>query len=89
MGFDPDKVPIVRQAFQCRDLPLAEHSWKEIVVVSNHAPWNRSLNSIEDRETFHFKPHFAWKGKVERTTSMPSVPASTAIAEVHEGQRSA
>ncbi|HEX4425800.1 MAG TPA: DUF362 domain-containing protein [Terriglobales bacterium] len=67
MGFDPDKVPIVRQAFQCRDLPLAEHEWKDINVISNHAAWNRPLSSVEDHETFHFKPHFAWKGRVERT----------------------
>jgi uncharacterized protein (DUF362 family) len=69
MGFDPDKVPIIRQAFQCRDLPLAEHPWKDIVVISNHAAWNRHLDSIGAGETFHFAPHFAWKGKVERLSS--------------------
>jgi uncharacterized protein (DUF362 family) len=71
MGFDPDKVPIVRQAFQCRDLPLADHNWNDIHVVSNHASWNRPINSIEDHEAFHFKPHFAWKGRVEREVAMP------------------
>ena len=69
MGFDPDKVPIIRQAFQCRHLPLAEHRWKDIAVISNHAAWNRQLDSIGTGETFHFAPHFAWKGRVERLSS--------------------
>jgi uncharacterized protein (DUF362 family) len=66
MGFDPDKVPIVRQAFKCHAFPLAEHQWKDTVVISNYPAWNRLLNLIEERETFHFKPHFAWEGKVQR-----------------------
>jgi uncharacterized protein (DUF362 family) len=69
MGFDPEKVPIVRQAFRCHDLPLAEHRWTDIAVISDHAAWNRALNTIDDNETLHFAPHFAWKGQVERTTS--------------------
>jgi hypothetical protein len=69
MGFDPDKVPIIRQAFQCRHLPLAEHRWRDIAVISNHAAWNRRLDSIGAGETFHFAPHFAWKGRVERLSS--------------------
>jgi uncharacterized protein (DUF362 family) len=69
MGFNPDQVPIVRQAFQCRDLPLAEHAWKEIAVISNHLAWSRLLNSIDERETLHFKPHFAWRGNVELKSS--------------------
>jgi uncharacterized protein (DUF362 family) len=76
MGFDPGKVPIVRQAFQCRDLPLAEGDWKDIVLTSNYAGWNRPLISIDDRETFHFRPHFAWKGSVERTKA--TLPDATA-----------
>jgi uncharacterized protein (DUF362 family) len=78
MGFDPDKVPIVRQAFQCHELPLSEHHWKDVGVISNHAAWNRPVNSIEDHETFHFKPHFAWKGRVERTASTPTFTAACA-----------
>jgi len=81
MGFDPDRVPIVRQAFRCRDLPLAEHHWRDIVVTSNHAAWNRLLNSIDEDETFHFEPHFAWKGSIER--------AAGGTAEHYESERSA
>lgn len=43
MGFDPDKVPIVSRAFQCRSFPLSDHEWREIAVRSNHAAWNRQL----------------------------------------------
>lgn len=64
MGFDPDKLPIVRQAFACRRFPLAEHPWRSIVVRSNHPAWDRPLTGID--ETFHFQPHFGWIGHIER-----------------------
>lgn len=64
MGFDPEKIPIVRQAFRCRDFSLAEHDWPEIKLVSNREGWNGVLPSVEG--TFHFRPHFGWTGQIER-----------------------
>lgn len=64
MGFDPERVPIVRQAFRCREFPLAEHEWREIKVASNKSEWNGPLASIQD--TFHFLSHFGWAGQIER-----------------------
>jgi hypothetical protein len=66
MGFDPDKIPIVARAFRCRHLPLADHGWRDIVVRSNASVWNLPLVEISARDTFHFKPHFGWKGHIER-----------------------
>ena len=72
MGFDPEKIPIVSRAFHCCSLPLSDHDWREISVCSNHPAWNRSLIEIPDEDTFHFEPHFGWKGRMERVvTSQP------------------
>ena len=75
MGFNPDKIPIVSRAFQCRYLPLAEHGWRDILLSSNDAAWNRRLVEVSSRDTFHFAPHFGWKGHIEQ------VPASEVSAD--------
>lgn len=71
MGFDPDKIPIVSRAFQCRNFPLSDHEWRDVVLRSNRAEWNRPLIEIEPSDTFHFEPHFGWKGQIELTKVHP------------------
>lgn len=66
MGFDPGKIPIVSRAFQCRSLPLSDHQWRDVVVHSNQAAWDRRLVDIAPGDTFHFKPHFGWTEHIER-----------------------
>ncbi|HEX6879598.1 MAG TPA: DUF362 domain-containing protein [Terriglobales bacterium] len=70
MGFDPEKIPVVRQAFEVRDYPLVEHGWRDVVVSSNACEWNARLPEIPDSSTFHFQPHFGWKGAVERSAEV-------------------
>jgi uncharacterized protein (DUF362 family) len=65
MGFDPELIPIVRQAFCCR-MPLTEWGWEEIRVISNKPAWNKMLPEITDAATFHFAPHFGWIGHIEK-----------------------
>lgn len=69
MGFDPARIPIVARAFQCREFPLADHDWREIVVHSNRSAWNRAL--LEISNTLHFEPHFGWKGHIELGSAEP------------------
>ena len=66
MGFDPELIPIIRQAFQCKSYPLADWGWRGIEVRSNYAPWNRPLTEIAGDSTFRFRPHFGWAGHIER-----------------------
>jgi uncharacterized protein (DUF362 family) len=66
MGFDPDKVPIVSRAFQCLRLPLSEHAWRDVIIRSNRAAWNRALVDISADDIFHFAPHFGWTGHIEQ-----------------------
>jgi uncharacterized protein (DUF362 family) len=69
MGYDPERIPIVRQAFHCQHYPLAEWDWHDVQIMSNRPEWNSLLPAIPDDATFHFKPHFGWKGHIERTTT--------------------
>jgi len=66
MGLDPDKIPIVSRAFHSRGYPLSDHPWRDVVVRSNDPLWNRKLDEIATRDTFHFEPHFGWKGHIEQ-----------------------
>ncbi len=68
MGFDPDKIPIVRQSFCCRAYPLAGCGWRDIHLTSNRPDWQHTLPEIADDATFHFEPHFAWTGHIERAS---------------------
>lgn len=67
MGYDPEKIPIVRQAFHCQRYSLAEWNWRDVQLVSNRPEWNGALPDISDHSTFRFEPHFGWKGHIERT----------------------
>jgi len=66
MGFDPEKIPIIRQAFRCRHYPIADWDWRDVRLVSNKPEWNGLLPTIPYESTFRFKPHFGWKGCIER-----------------------
>jgi hypothetical protein len=69
MGFDPQKIPIVANAFACRKLSLSNNSWQDVVVRSNEADWDRRLIEISGEHTFHFEPHFGWKRHIEMNGS--------------------
>ncbi|MEN3334564.1 MAG: hypothetical protein V7641_3929 [Blastocatellia bacterium] len=67
MGFDPDKIPLIRQAFHCRHYRLTDGDWGDVECVSNEAAWNGRLADIDDESTLRFKPHHGWRGYIERT----------------------
>jgi uncharacterized protein (DUF362 family) len=69
MGFDPDRIPIVRQAFRCQHYPLAEWDWRDVQLVSHWPEWNGRLPEIPTDSTFRFEPHFGWKGHIERMSA--------------------
>lgn len=65
MGFEPSKIPIVRQAFRCCHFAISNATWQTIQCISNHIPWNRRLEEIKSVETLQFEPHYGWKGHIE------------------------
>jgi uncharacterized protein (DUF362 family) len=66
MGFDPDALPVIAQAYRPSRFPIGDGDWRSVPVVSNRPEWNGALTSIADHDCFDFEPHFGWKGAVER-----------------------
>jgi len=75
MGFDPDRIPIVARAFQCASFSLADHGWRDVELRSNSPQWTGALPEISPGDTFHFKAHFGWSGRIERS--------DTAVRQFH------
>ena len=69
MGFDPERIPVVRGAFRCRDYPLAEWDWTDVRLASNRADWSRPLPDVAPEATLHFRPHYGWAGHIERSAA--------------------
>src|SRR5207249_1111776 len=44
IGFDPERIPLVRESFRCKFLPIADGQWRDVVVRSNCRQWNGQLN---------------------------------------------
>lgn len=65
MGFDPDRIPIVRQAFRCERHPLAWWGWRDVSVRSDRPEWNGPLGSLSPQGALRFEPHYGWKGHIE------------------------
>jgi len=68
MGFDWEKLPLLKNAFRIRELPLADFTAEKIEIVSKQPEWNKALAQLTDEQTFHFRPHFGWVGAIERQT---------------------
>ena len=65
MGFDPDKIPIVREAFRARGWPITDVAADAIEVVSDEPSWSGTLAALEPTALFRFRPHFGWVGHIE------------------------
>jgi uncharacterized protein (DUF362 family) len=63
MGFDPQRIRMLKNGFSMRELNFAPFKLEDIDVVSNKPAWNGKLATME--ETFDFKPHFGWTGAIE------------------------
>jgi len=53
MGFDWQKVPTIREAFQISGLKLVDFGPDDVEALP------------ELGEVFHFRPHFGWVGRIE------------------------
>ena len=63
MGFEWQKVRMLRNCFALRELNFVPFQPDEIQVVSNKPAWNGTLAEME--ETFRFRPHFGWVSAIE------------------------
>ena len=66
MGFDPQRIPIVSQAFTARGFPLVEGAWRAVQCTSNRSGWSGSLGDVFDAgDVLRFRAPFGWVGHVE------------------------
>jgi uncharacterized protein (DUF362 family) len=66
MGFDPDRIPVLREAYASTAFPIAAGNWRDISVVSNVSSWCSPLSEIPAVSCMGFLPHFGWVGAIER-----------------------
>jgi uncharacterized protein (DUF362 family) len=64
MGFDYERLPLLRQAFRSHALPLTSFMPDEVTYNSTDSHGDRPLADL-DAHTLHFKPHFGWQRHVE------------------------
>ena len=65
MGFDWEKLPIIRESFYQKMYPITTVDPKKINVVSELNDWNGSLEQLKNKKHFDFKPHFGWCNHIE------------------------
>lgn len=65
MGFDPQKLPVIHEAFGLPALAISTGKLDEIIVVSNVERWNGRLSDVPFNGVPRFKPHFGWRGQIE------------------------
>jgi hypothetical protein len=66
MGLDYCKIPMLAHAWKVCDRPLADFGPQDIQCRSNLLEWNGTLSGLERASHLGFKPHFGWKGHIER-----------------------
>ncbi len=66
MGFDWQKLRLLKNSFAMRELSFVHFSPHDIRVVSNRPAWSGKLDGLT--ETFEFHPHFGWVGAIEQRT---------------------
>jgi hypothetical protein len=65
MGFDWQKIPSIRNAFQIKHYPICDFSYEDIEILSSSASFNKKLYQIYPEDCFHFEPRFGWKDHIE------------------------
>jgi uncharacterized protein (DUF362 family) len=65
MGFDWEKLPVIREAFYLDTLPISTVDPNTIQVVSELHDWQGSLEELKTKEHYDFIPHFGWRNHIE------------------------
>ena len=65
MGFDPQRLALLRAAFEPHRWPLIDGDEADIAPVSNMPAWSRPLAEWRAEDALGFRPHFGWAGTME------------------------
>jgi uncharacterized protein (DUF362 family) len=66
MGFHWQRLKMLVGALKVSRKPIADFEHDAIQVLSNEAQWQKPLKDYHGEESFSFKPHFGWKGAIEK-----------------------
>lgn len=69
MGFDPDRVPMIANAWAAHGLPLVDFGRGELACRSNMREWSGGVDELMSAPHLGFAPHFGWRGAIERPPS--------------------
>jgi uncharacterized protein (DUF362 family) len=72
MGFAWEKLPLLKKAFEVKELDFTPFSADQIELVSNRPEWNKRLVDVRTEDVFDFRPHFGWRGVIERPAAASS-----------------
>ena len=64
MGFDPEKIPSITNAFRIENFPLVNFSLGDIKILFQEKEY--LLSSFPSSLVINFKPHPGWIGHIER-----------------------
>jgi uncharacterized protein (DUF362 family) len=70
MGFNYRKLSMLREAWKIKEHPLVNDSPADIVCKSNVQKWDGPFAQLELEEHLGFRPHFGWKGHIERKSKI-------------------
>jgi len=72
MGFEPAKIPLIREAFALENYPLTEQSFGQGGLIYNgqEYPVSALANLVQE----HYQPSPGWQGYIERSTALNSSP---------------
>ena len=73
MGFDWKKIPVIRECFNQKEMPITTLKPSDINVISDIPEWNGDINHLQQAKHFDFIPHFGWKGHIELDNHEKSV----------------
>jgi uncharacterized protein (DUF362 family) len=66
MGFDDASLPLLRHAWRAHGYPLASFGEAEVECRSTRPSWCGGLASLRKAPHLGFRPHFGWRGHIER-----------------------
>jgi len=82
MGFRPEAIPVVHQAFHIKRFQLVSRPWRAVRCRSNVAGWDGELGGLDEAGVgLGFRPHFGWRGRIEQTPG-PGVEAMRVVVPV-------
>lgn len=75
VGFDPMKLPMLREAFVPSKLPLVPFAYEDIRLVSNRPEWSGGITQLDPKACLAFRAHFGWTGQIEWNLPNEPIPS--------------